>query len=147
MSETTARAASTTRRTTPRAKSAAAPFSPAAAKLIEQIQADTRAALLEELSAKDGGITVLHWPDAQDRRVRIDGDHISITDQRGNNIEMHRHRFEPASWVGQPHMAGYWHPAYWIGDQTMVDASGFKWRREIERMVCDDFGNLVEVPA
>jgi len=125
---------------------AIAQFSPAAAKLIEQIQADARAQLLAELSAKDA-ITVLHGFDADTKHVYTDGTHITVGDAKGNEISMYRHRTEPEMWRGKSHMAGYWHPALWYGTQTLVDANGTKWRREIERHVCDDFGNLVEVPA
>jgi len=135
-----------TRRATSPAKPAAASFSRAAAKLIEQIQAEARAALLEELSAKDG-VTVLQPLEPETKRVTFDGDRLTVSDKLGNSVTLHRNRFEPESWQGHSYMAGYWHPARWIGDQTLVDASGVKWQRSFEPMVCDDFGNLVEVPA
>lgn len=144
MPETASRAARTTRRTAPRATSAAAPFSPTAAKLIEQIQADARAALLVELSAKDG-VIVLHGLEPETRRVSVDGDDIQITDARGSSIELWRRRFEPESWKGCSYMAGVWHPANWDGMRTLVDGAGNKWSSHLPTMVCDDFGNLVEV--
>lgn len=127
-------------------KPAAAPFSTAAAKLIEQLQAETRAQLLADLSAKDA-IIVLHGFDPETRRVQASGDHITVHDAKGNCVDLYRHRIEPEIWRNSPYMAGHWSPARWYGQQTMVDASGAAWRRELTPMVCDDFGNLVEVPA
>lgn len=134
-----------TKRSTRQAHSQATPFSPTAARLIEQIQAEARAALLAELSAKDG-IVVLHPVDAETKHVRFDleGD-ITIRDQRGTAINLRRRREEPESWRDSPHMAGKWHPSHWCGHQTLVDASGRDWLYGFETMVMDDFGNLVEV--
>jgi hypothetical protein len=125
-------------------KQAAAPFSPAAANLIAQVQAEAREQLLNELSAKDT-IVVLHGFDAETKRVRVDGSSINIRDAKGNYVGLHRHHGEPASWVGKDYMAGHWHPSRWYGRQTLVDASGTEWVREFNPHVCDDFGNLVEV--
>jgi hypothetical protein len=127
-------------------KPAAAPFSPAAAKLIAQVQAEARAQLLTELSAKDT-IVVLHGFDAETRRVQADGSRISISDKSGNQLTMHRNHLEPESWRSSSHMAGHWHPARWYGHQTLVDASGTAWDRQLNIHVCDDFGSLVEVAA
>lgn len=135
-----------TRRTTSPAKPAAAPFSRTAAKLIEQIQAEARASLLEELSAKDG-VTVLHPLEPETKRISVEGDHIHIHDGRGGRVHIYRRREEPECWRDSVYMAGKWHPARWDGSQTLVDAAGIKWERDLGDMVCDDFGNLVEVPA
>jgi hypothetical protein len=125
-------------------KSAAAPFSPAAAKLIAQVQADAREQLLNDLSAKDA-IVVLHGFDAETKRVRVNGSSINIRDDKGNYVSLQRLYQEPASWVGKDYMAGYWNPSLWYGHQTLVDASGTQWSHEFNPHVCDDFGNLVEV--
>lgn len=122
----------------------ASPLSPAAAKLIQQIQAEARTKLLEELSAKDA-ITVLHGFDSETRYVIADADRISIRDRLGNSSRVYRRREEPESWRDSPHMAGIWHPAHWNGSQTLVDASGRRWESDFPTMVCDDFGILVEV--
>ena len=138
---------STTTRRAPRAhKASALPFSATAANLIEQIQADARAQLLADLSAKDA-IIVLHGFDAETRRVRATGDFISVHDDKGNYTRLRRNHTEPESWRGHDHMAGVWHPARWHGQQTLVDASGTAWERELPTMVCNDFGDLVEVTA
>lgn len=127
-------------------KQAAAPFSTAAAKLIEQIQAEARAQLLAELSAKDT-ITVLHGFDAETKTIYAGNTRIEITDAKGNAVFIRRHHTEPDVWRDSPHMAGYWHPARWYGDQTFVDINGAQWERKLHPMVCNDFGNLVEVAA
>lgn len=127
-------------------KPAAAPFSPAAAKLIAQVQAEAREQLLNELSAKDA-IVVLHGFDDATKRVRADGSNITIIDHRGNELTMHRNHQEPESWRGQEYMEGLWHPAWWYGSQKLMDASGNAWVRALNNHVCDDFGNLVEVSA
>ena len=86
---------STATRRAPRAHNASAlPFSAAAAKLIEQIQADARAQLLADLSAKDA-ITVLHGFDQETKRVRTDGDSIEIFDAKGSTVSRYRRRHEP----------------------------------------------------
>lgn len=123
---------------------AATPFSQAAAKLIAQVQAEAREQLLKELSAKDG-ITVLHGFDAETKHVMANGNSITICDDSGNKLHIQRSHQEPEGWRGHSYMTGYWHPARWYGDQTMVDASGVGWARDIGIFVCDDFGNLVAV--
>ncbi len=60
---------------------------------------------------------------------------------------MYRHYTEPEGWIGREHMAGYWHPARWYGNQTLVDANGQAWQRSLGVMVCNDFGQLVQVAA
>lgn len=131
----------------PRArKQAAAPFSTAAAKLIEQIQAEARAQLLTELSAKDA-ITVLHGFDTETKYIRATGDAIRISDAKGNFLNLHRHYTEPEAWRDNTYMAGHWHPARWYGNQTMTDANGVRWERSFEPLVCNDFGDLVELAA
>lgn len=121
----------------------AAPFSPAVAKLISQVQAEARELLLNELSAKDT-ITVLHGFDAETKRVKGDGNSIHISDHKGNSLRMDRQHQEPASWANSSYMGGYWHPARWYGDLTLKDAHGNQWTRSLNIHVCDDFGNLVE---
>jgi hypothetical protein len=126
--------------------SAAAPFSPAAVNLIAQVQAEAREQLLNELSAK-GSIIVLHGFDVKNKHVRHDGNQLAVTDRHGNGVTMHRGHQEPEGWVGKAHMKGHWNPARWFGQQTLVDACGNEWTRQIDPHVCDDFGNLVKVPA
>ena len=136
---------STTTTRPPRAsKQPAAPFSTAAAKLIEQIQAEARAALLAELSAKDS-ITVLHGFDADTKRISFRDDHLSISDAKGNRVSLYRRREEPESWRNTYELQGYWHPAKWYGRKTLVDGNGTQWTTEFTPMVQDDFGNLVQV--
>ena len=131
----------------PRARNqAAAPFSTAAAKLIEQIQAEARAQLLAELSAKDA-ITVLHGFDAETKYVYCGHTRIDISDAKGNTLALYRCHIEPESWREASSMAGHWHPARWYGNQTMTDANGVQWNRIFEPLVCNDFGDLVELPA
>lgn len=131
----------------PRArKQAATPFSTAAAKLIEQIQSEACAQLLADLSTNDA-ITVLHGFDAETKYVRADDDSINIRDAKGNRVMVHRHHIEPQSWRESSHMAGHWHPARWYCNQTMTDANGVQWERSFNPMVCNDFGELVELAA
>ena len=66
-------------------KQTTAPFSTAAARLIEQIQAEARAQLLAELSAKDT-ITVLHGFDAETKTVYAGNTRIEIRDAKGNAV-------------------------------------------------------------
>lgn len=136
----------TTTRPSRARKQPAAPLSTAAAKLIEQIQAEALANLLAELSAKDA-ITVLHGFDVQTKSVFFGNTSIKISDARGNVLTMHRHFEEPEQWRASIYMAGHWHPAHWYGNQTMIDANGVQWSRSFEPMVCNDFGDLVEVAA
>lgn len=136
----------TTTRPSRARKQAAAPFSIAAAKLIEQIQAEARATLLAELSAKDA-ITVLHGFDAETKYVHCGHTCIDISDAKGNTLTLYRCHIEPESWREASSMAGYWHPARWYGNQTMTDANGVQWNRVFEPLVCNDFGDLVELPA
>ncbi len=135
---------SQTRRPSRAQKPAAAPFSSAAARLIEQIQAEARDQLLTDLSAKDA-IVVLHGFDAETRYVRARSDCFRISDSKGNETHLYRHYQEPDVWRNKEHMAGYWHPARWYGNQTMVDGSGAEWSRSLGVHVCDDFGYLVKV--
>lgn len=136
----------TTQRPARAKKQTAAPFSASAAKLIEQIRAEAREALLRALSAKDA-VIVLHGFDAKTKRIEFYSQNIEIYDATGNSISLRRHFTEPEAWVGHSHMAGYWHPARWYGDQTLLDLNGRKWQCDIGVMVCDDFGNLVQVAA
>lgn len=136
----------TTKRPSRARKQAAAPFSNAAARLIEQIQAEARAQLLAELSAKDT-ITVLHGFDAETKRIFCTGLSIEISDAKGNTLDCYRRITEPVEWRGHAYMAGYWHPARWYGNQVLTDANGTQWRRELEPLVCNDFGDLVGVAA
>ena len=135
------------RRAHSQAQPSAAPFSRTAAKLIEQIQADARATLLEELSAKDA-IVVLHPVDHESKLVRfhLDG-HLTIRDQRGTVIYLSQRREEPECWRNSSCMAGKWHPSHWHGHQILIDAAGREWMNSFEDFVIDDFGTLVEVPA
>lgn len=135
---------SATRRSAREPKPAAA-FSPAAAKLIAQLQADARAQLLADLSSKDA-ITVLHGFDPETRRVFARADDIEIEDGKGNRQYLFRRREEPESWRNSPHMKGVWHPAHWDGRTEFVDANGRTWTSGMATMVCNDFGDLVEVP-
>jgi hypothetical protein len=131
----------------PRAsKLATVPFSATAAWLIEQILAEARATLLADLSAKDA-VVVLHGFDAQTKQISVYSTSINVRDDSGNRVSLHRHLTEPKQWRGHSHMAGYWHPARWYGQQTLVDMAGRKWERDLGAMVCDDFGNLVQVAA
>jgi len=133
-------------RTSRARKQTAAPFSATAARLIEQIQAEARAQLLADLSAKDA-ITVLHGFDAETKGIRCNGMRININDAKGNSLVLTRHHTEPEQWRGHAHMAGYWHPSRWYGSHTLTDANGTQWRREFGPLVCNDFGDLVEISA
>lgn len=136
-----------TKRSTRQAHSQAAPFSPTAARLIDQIRAEARASLLEELSAKDA-IVVLQPVDHESKLVRfhLDG-HLTIRDERGTAIYLSQRREEPECWRTAACMAGKWHPSHWHGHQTLIDAAGREWMNSFEDFVIDDFGNLVEVQA
>lgn len=133
-----------TQRATRTRKPTAVPFSATAAKLIEQIQAEARDKLLTDLSAQDA-IVVLHGFDAESKRIRFTNGNLAIDDAKGNTLDLYRHYTEPEAWRGRAHMAGFWHPAYWYGNQTLTDAKGIQWRCDFEPFVCDDFGNLVQV--
>lgn len=135
----------TTQRPSRARKPAAAPaYSPAAVRLIEQIQSEAREALLNELSAKDS-IIVLHGFDPATKRVRMHGNEINVRDGKRNDITLFRRHVLPESWRDSPEMINQWHPSKWYGDQTFVDASGADWSRNLGLFVCDDFGNLVKV--
>lgn len=136
----------TTQRTTRTRKPGVTPFSPTAARLIEQIQAEAREQLLTDLSTKDA-IVVLHGFDATTKRVHADDCRITTSDSKGNQITLWRTHIEPEGWRGHDHMAGHWHPARWYGNQLLVDASGNRWNRELGIYIQDDFGNLVQVAA
>ncbi len=129
------------RRGVPRGHSAPVALSPAATKLIQQIEAEARSRLLEDLSAKDG-ITVLHPLDAATRRVEHNGRRYSVNDSRGAEYSAHRDhvREDTSIWTN-------WHPAHWLVSVTLVDGAGAGWYRLLGTHVTDDFGNLVEVSA
>ncbi|MDH4449904.1 MAG: hypothetical protein QE265_04840 [Rhodoferax sp.] len=134
--------------TTPRAvrarTKAPAPFSATAAKLINQILAEAREQLLTELSANDS-IIVLHGFDATTKRVSSNGEFLYAHDDKGNQLAMYRRHTYPELWNDMPHMRLHWHPARWNGTETFVDTQGRKWARDTGFMVCDDFGQLVQV--
>ena len=135
-----------TKRPARASKLATAPFSATAAKLIEQLQAEAYARLLVDLSAKDS-VVVLQGFDAKTKCVSIRTTNIDIHDDSGNRVSLYRHLTEPESWQNARHMAGYWHPTRWYGNQTLIDTSGRKWHQDLGALVCDDFGNLVQVAA
>lgn len=136
---------STTTHRQPRArKPATAPFSPTAAKLIATIQAEAREQLLIDLSAKDA-VVVLQGYDTATKHASCNGETLRVQDDWGNTLTMYRRHTYPESWIDAPHMRKRWHPARWNGTETFVDAQGRKWERDTGYMVCDDFGNLVEV--
>jgi hypothetical protein len=134
----------TTPRLTKGRKQAAIPFSPTAAKLIGQIQAEARQKLLDDLSAKDA-IIVLHGFDASSKYVYASGNVLQVRDDNGNCISMRRRHVIPESWVGDATMEKHWAPFRWSGEEVQMDAAGRKWVRDIGIHVCDDFGNLVQV--
>lgn len=134
----------TTQRAVKARTKAAAPFSATAAKLIQQVQAEAREQLLAELSAKDT-VVVLQGYDAATKHVRCNGYMLRIDDGKGNTLTMYRRHTYPESWSDAPHMREYWHPARWNGTETFVDVQGRKWDRDTGYMVCDDFGQLVQV--
>ncbi len=136
----------TTTRPSRARKQAAVSLSTAAAKLIAQIQAEARATLLAELSAKDA-ITVLHGFDAETKRIYAGNTRIDISDAKGNTVSLYRCHTEPETWRDHASMAGHWHPARWYGNQAMTDANGVRWERSLNPMVCNDFGDLVELAA
>ncbi len=121
-----------------------ATVSPAALKLIEQVQAEACAALLEELSAKDG-ITVLHPMERESGwwSITSGGSHLEYRDRAGSRVEYYRRFEEPDQWRNTPHMRGHWHPAYWNVYISRVDTCGTRWDSSPGRHVMDDFGALV----
>jgi hypothetical protein len=131
-------------RGTTKRQPAAAPFSATAAKLIATIQADAREQLLIDLSAKDK-VVVLQGYDAATKFVRCNGESLYVQDDKGNRLTMYRRHTYPESWNDAPHMRLHWHPARWNGTETFVDVQGRKWDRDTGYMVCDDFGQLVQV--
>ena len=129
----------------PQPQQVGAPYSATAARLIEQLQAEARAATLDALSAGDD-IIVLHALDPATRRVRLDDDgDLTITDDRGAHYTAWRRWEEPEGWRASLHMAGHWHPALWYVNETLVDGQGRPWDRRGTVCVMDDFGFLVEV--
>lgn len=128
------------RRGVPKPHSAPVALSSAATKLIQQIEAEARSKLLEDLSAKDG-ITVLHPLDAATRRVEHNGRRYSVNDSRGAEYSAFREH------VRDDTSRTNWHPAHWLVSATLVDGAGEGWFRLLGIHVTDDFGNLVEVPA
>ena len=81
-------------------KTPPAPVSKTVQRLLAQIHAEAEAATLAALSAKDG-ILVLHGLDRDTVRVRHNGDHINVSDRRGTEFDMHRHRQMPERWRGK----------------------------------------------
>lgn len=71
-------------------KTPPAPVSKTVQRLLAQIHAEAEAAL----SAKDG-ILVLHGLDRDTARVRHSGDFINVSDRRGTEFDMRRHRQMP----------------------------------------------------
>lgn len=122
----------------------AAPYSRTAAALIAQLQAEAEAAILQALSAKDG-IAFLQPLDRETLRITAWGDEITLRDGTGAEVFLQRKREEPEAWRGAAHMRGHWHPSRWFGYVNCVDNNGNQWTRRFNPMVCDDFGNLVEV--
>lgn len=138
-------AAATTAPARPRASrtKATAPHSTTAQRLIEQLQAEARATLLQDLSSKNA-ITVLHGLDPRTKDMWFWWESITISDARGSSVDLYRCHHLPASWVGQS-LETVWHPAHWYGSIYLMDGNGAKWERQLKTMVCDDFGNLVAV--
>lgn len=126
-----------------RPKSAEVVCSPTARKLIEQLQAEAQAATLEVLSAKDG-ITVLHGLDSRTKRVIFGNDYITIRDDRGSFIDLYQRRHLPEIWKNME-MEAIWNPTHWYGSTTLVDGNDVEWYRQLNTMVCNDFGDLVAV--
>jgi hypothetical protein len=134
----------TTQRAIKARTKAPAPFSTTAAKLIATIQADAREQLLIDLSDKDK-VVVMQGYDAATKFVRCNGETLYAQDDKGNRLTMYRRHTYPESWNDAPHMRLHWHPARWNGTETFVDVQGRKWDRDTGYMVCDDFGQLVQV--
>lgn len=135
-----------TKRPARASKLATAPFSATAAKLIEQLQAEAYARLLVDLSAKDA-VVVLHPIDTASKCIYFYSDSLTIEDEKGNSVWMQRRRILPESWANSPSLRARWHPAYWTGVHVLVDINGHEWQRNLKEHVCDDFGNLVQVPT
>lgn len=119
---------------------AAGAFSPAAAKLIEQIQAEARAQVLADLSAKDDVVLLLEHDKLE---VEFDdrlGAYYLHTKRKGFAITLYRGR--PDATAQYPQSDGVW----W-GTEDRSDAHGVVWTRRIDGLVCNDFGDLVQVAA
>lgn len=132
---------STTTRRAPRAhKASALPFSATAAKLIEQIQAEARAKLLEDLSAKDDVVLLLEHAN---KAVEFD-DYRSAyyIHTPSNSYAISLYRGRPDASDKHPHQDGVW----W-GSESRLDSHGVEWSRRMGRYICNDFGDLVEVAA
>lgn len=73
------------------------------------------------------------------------GDHIVADDWAGNSDRLTRRRICPEQWVGT---SVPWHPSHWRLSRTRTDQDGCKWEPYYGDIVfvCDDFGDLVEVP-
>jgi hypothetical protein len=115
-------------------------------KLVQELQAEERAKLLADMSAKNTAI-VLHGIDQGTKCVENSGLFLMVSDAKGNSAYSYRNLEEPESWRGQAHMYGRWNPAYWYGFWEFVDANGAQWNCSIGKMVFDDFGSLVRVES
>lgn len=70
--------------------------------------------------------------------VRVDDEWMSMEDPTTRN----GHFFFLKPTVVRPEIGRHW----W-GAEKRFDEQGRKWMRNIDRLVVDDFGSLVEVPA
>lgn len=129
----------TTQRPSRARKPAAAPVhSPAAARLIELIQAEAREKLLAELSAKDDVVILLDHTSPQ---IEFDDRHGAYyLHALGKHYAIALYRGRPDAASEHPQADGVW----W-GTEARIDVNGREWSRRIGGLVCDDFGNLVEV--
>lgn len=99
--------------------------------------------LLAELRASERLLPCM----GQNRTVSVREKHghltIELNDQAGNESAFIKRYERPEGWA-----PGWWHPAHWTVHYTRICSAGLRWTATIGRdFVCDDFGNLVEVPA
>jgi hypothetical protein len=68
---------------------------------------------------------------------------IELVDKAGNEVAFIKRYECPGTWARR-----WWHPSHWSVHHTRICSAGLRWSATLGRdFVCDDFGNLVEVPA
>ena len=114
-------------------------FSTAAAALLKQLQADTRSLLLADLSIKDNVVILLEHTNT---KIEFDDLHGSYYLHANSSYAICLYRGRPDATSKYPNR-----DSVWWGHESRTDALGITWDRHIRGLVCNDFGDLVQVAA
>lgn len=121
-------------------KPAAIPFSAAAAKLIEQLQDEARAQVLSDLSTQENVVLLL-----EHTNVKVEFDDLNSAyylHAKSESYAITLYRGRPDATAKYPQTDGVW----W-GNESRADIHGVIWQRKCRGLVCNDFGDLVQVAA